>query len=162
MKKGIHILIFFFFTIYFISCDQESSYEKVEAIKAVSERISDLNKTIPNIKEIEDKAALVREDNYYLEYEYPIKEDESYVISYRFNAQGCFEIGIDTYFNKESDAQKIKRVIIKELAENPNFSDPTLENDFYKWCSLNDVITLELNIQNIERGTVSLSIFANR
>lgn len=136
-----------------------SSYEQVTAIKTVSQRLNDINKTITEIKNSEDQAALVLEEPLYLEYEYPIRENEYYVVSYRVDDSGCFKIKIDTYFNKQQDAEKVAEAIIKDIQVNSGFGMPQKELNIYLWEKSNRKISIELNIQHIERGMISLTIF---
>lgn len=143
-----------------ISCGEVgTSYEQVTAIKTVSQRLNDINKTITEIKNLEDQVALVLEEPFYLEYEYPVRENESYVTKYHFDDSGCFKIKIDTYFNKQGDAEKITEAIIKDLQVNSSFGTPQKEFNLYLWEKSNSKISIELNIQHIERGTISLTIF---
>lgn len=158
MRKLLSLSILFSLVISLLSCENGSPVEKIESIKTVSERVNDLKKTISEIKTFEDKDALSREEKLLLEYEYPIRENESYVVSYRFYNNVCIEINVSTYFNNEGDAQKVKKAILKDLKGNSTFSDPAFTNDIYKWISIDSTISMELNTQNIERGTIRLSI----
>ena len=159
MKKQLYLFIIIS-TLNIISCNETgTAYEKVSEIKTVSERVHDLHKTIIEIKNIEDEDALVRKEPLYLEYEYPIRENESYVVSYQFDDVGCVKIKLDTYFNKETDAQKVTKAIIKDLEVNTTFNFQKIEIDFYRWEDTKSKISIILNIQHIERGTISLTIF---
>lgn len=138
------------------SCLEEGSmYDQISVLKTPLQRVSYLNATTIDIKKAEEKAALVRQENNFLEYEYPINEDEAYVVSYRFNEEGCFEIGIDTYFNKEGDAQNVVDGIMHDMAA--EYGEPSRELDFYRWQK--EGILIELDIQNVERGMIALTIF---
>ncbi len=119
MKKLLVLTIIL--TTVFVACD-EASQNEIANIKPVSKRINDLNKTMDEIKTMEDDAALMREDNYLLEYEYPVRENESYVITYRFKDNKCYEIKLDTYLDKEAYAKKIQQEVMTDMAENSDFS----------------------------------------
>lgn len=139
------------------ACD-EASQNQIANIKTVTERIEDLGKNAQAIKAIEESAALIKEDEFLLEYEYPIRENESYVITYRFHNNSCNEIKIDTYLNKESHTKKVQAEIMADIANNKQFKRGKIKNDIIKWIDQNEKITLELNTQNIERGTLNLII----
>lgn len=139
------------------ACD-EASQNQIANIKTVTERIEDLGKNAQAIKAIEESAALIKEDEFLLEYEYPIRENESYVITYRFHNNSCNEIKIDTYLNKESHTKKVQAEIMADIANNKQFKRGKIKNDIIKWTTQNKDITLELNTQNIERGTLNLII----
>ena len=154
MKKLITILLV---AVVFTACD-EASQNQIANIKTVSERIEDLGKNAEAIKAMEETAALIKEDEFLLEYEYPIREDESYVITYRFHNNSCNEIKIDTYLNKESHTKKVQAEIMADIANNKQFERGKIKNDIIKWTNHDKKITLELNTQNIERGTLNLII----
>jgi len=161
MRKIVSFLIVICLIVGLISCEESNSLEKVNAIKTVSERVSDLNKTISEIKSFEDKDALSRDEKQYLEYLYPIREDESYVVGYRFFDAVCFEIGITTYFNNKGDAKKVRRSILHDLKENSDFEASIKEKDFYQWRESGSTTKVELNTQGIERGIIALRIISN-
>lgn len=157
MKKQ---LFFFIAILLLVSCgDIGTSYELVTAIKTVSKRVNDINKTIPEIKNSEDQLALVIDEPLYLEYEYPMRENESYVVKYRFNASGCFEIKLDTYFNQQNDTRKVFDEIVKDLNVNTTFEETKKGIDFFRWENSNSKTVVELDAQHIERGIISISIF---
>jgi hypothetical protein len=146
----------------FVSCGEAgTTYEQISSIKTISQRVPDLNKSVDEIKKIEDEDALSREERFYIEYDYPIREDEFYVVSYRFNDITCSQIGLGIYLNKPSDAQKIVSAIIEDLSINVNFGRPKNNNDIYQWNDINNFVTIELNVQFIERGVVKVTIFSN-
>ncbi|MCO6499588.1 MAG: hypothetical protein J5I47_04315 [Vicingus serpentipes] len=145
------------------SCGESgNSYEQVTSLKTISQRVADLNKSSIEIKELEEKAALSKQDNDYLEYEYPIREDEMYVVSYRFDDAGCFEIGLDTYFNQPEDAQNVVDGITKDLSLNKSFETPSKEKNIYRWMSVDKAVSIELDFQHAERGMISVTLFANK
>ena len=146
----------------FFSCGESgSSYEQVTALKTVSERVQDLNKSTADIKQLEEKAALSKQDDDFLEYEYPVREDEMYVVSYRFDDAGCFEIGIDVYFNEEQEAQNVVDGIIKDISSNTSFNTPEKETSIYRWKTTDSKTLVELDFQHVERGMLAITIFAN-
>ncbi len=138
-----------------------TSYDEVTRLYSVSQRVSSLNKTIEALKEIEENEALSIETHNYLEYEFPIRADESYVINYRFRNNRCFKIGVDTYFNKQKYAQNVVDGIIKRLESDSLFGAPRKDENGYQWRGKKENINIELNIQQIERGTINLSISAS-
>jgi hypothetical protein len=130
--------------------------------KNIAYEISNLHQSKDEIKAHEEKAALVRETDYSLEYEYPVREDESYVITYRFNDTGCFEIKLDIYLNKENDAKNISNGIKNKIESNPEYGKAQLENRIYSWHSVSKDINLELKTQNQERGIINFLIQQNK
>ena len=158
MDKKILIILALLASGLFSCIDSDPMYEQVTVVKTPLQRVSDLNKTPLEIKKSEEKAALVRQENDFLEYEYPIQEDESYIVSYRFDEEGCFEIGFDTYFNKEEEAKNVVNGILSDLKQ--QYGDPKKEIDFYSWEL--DGLTIELDIHNVERGMIALTYFATK
>ena len=154
MKKLITILLV---AVVFTACD-EASQNQIANIKTVSQRIEDLGKSVDAIKAMEESEALFKEDEFLLEYEYPIRDNESYVITYRFHNNACNEIKIDTYLNKESHTKKVQAEIMADIANNDEFGRGNIKNDIIKWTSKTRKVKLELNAQSIERGTISLVI----
>lgn len=140
-----------------VSCDEESQ-QRIAEVKTVSERIKDLHKSSEEIKSLEDDAALMRDEEYLLEYEYPVRETESYVVTYRFNNDACFEIKMDTYLNKEIYAKKVMKEVLTDMANNDNFKKTAYKNEGYHWSSSDGGIEVVLKTHNIERGTVNLII----
>lgn len=146
-----------------IACGEVgTTYEQVTRLQTTSQRVPALNKTIEEVRELEEFAALSRLEDNYLEYEYPIRENESYVVNYRFDNNRCFRIGVDTYFNKRKDAQNVVNGIVKTLKADPLFGLPIKKHDVYQWESVNNEVSIELDIQHIERGTINLIISANK
>ena len=159
MTKQSLIILIAILTI--ISCGEVgTSYNQITAIKTTTQRIDNLNKSMDDIRQSEEKEALSREENDYLEYEYPIRMDESYIVSYRFDEAGCFEVGLDVYFNEQKEVQLIVDGIIEELNSNGNFGNPQKEINFYRWETSDGAKAIELEIQHIERGMIALTIFA--
>jgi len=154
-------IVFLTFSFLFSCGGDETSYEQITSLKTISQRVADLNKSIIEIKQLEEKAALSKQNNDYLEYEYPIREDEMYVLSYRFDDAGCFEIGLDTYFNQQKEAQNVVNGIITDLSIDKSLKAPSKEINIYRWKSLDEKITIELDFQHTKRGMISITIFAN-
>ncbi len=148
------------FFISFVSCN-EPILNKIKN-KNIANEISNLHQSKDEIKAQEEKAALVRENDYSLEYEYPIREDEYYVVTYRFGQLGCFEIKLDIYLNKENDAKNISNNIVSKIESNPEFGKAQFENQIYSWRSVSRDINLELKIQNQERGIINFLIQQNK
>lgn len=139
------------------SCS-EPVHERIDRINTVKEKLNYLGKTIEEIKTIEDVAALVKEDEYLIEYEYPIRENDTYVITYRFKSAICYEFNIDAYLEKELHAKKVMKEILIDMANNEDFGETSLKNQIYTWISTNNKTLVELNILNIERGIVNLHV----
>lgn len=139
------------------SCS-EPVHERIDRINTVKEKLDYLGKTIEEIKTIEDAAALVKEDEYLIEYEYPIRENDTYVITYRFKSAICYELNIDAYLEKESHAKKVMKEILIDMANNESFGETSLKNQIYTWISTNNNTLVEFNILNIERGIVNLHV----
>ncbi|MCB0401808.1 MAG: hypothetical protein KDD41_06975 [Flavobacteriales bacterium] len=159
MKKITTILLLF--VVILASCDEESQ-NQIANLKTVSNRIQDLGKSKEDIKAMEDPAALMQEDDYYLEYEYPIRENESYVTTYRFMDDQCFEIKLDTYLDKENYAKKVQQEVMTDMANNKNFGKTSFKEDVFLWTSTDSKTLIQLKTQNIERGTVNLVISLNK
>lgn len=157
MKKTFSITVLMVLLTCFTACD-DASQNQIANLKTVSERINDLHKTRATIKDMEDDAALMKEDKYLIEYEYPIGEDESYVITYRLKNDKCYEIKIDTYLNKESHTKKVQKEIMADMANNTNFGKTSFKDDIYHWDNSDNSVMVELNTHNIERGTINLLI----
>ena len=105
MKK--FIPLFLFFIIILTSCGGNGSYyEQFTNDKALTSRVLDLNQTIDDIRKVE-KGKLIRDDINLLKYVYEIGKNDTYQVTYQFDEKGCWEIGIDCYFEKEDDAQNV-------------------------------------------------------
>ncbi len=116
-------------TVLFSCAGEGNSFEQIPTLETIQQRIPLLNKSMVAVKKTEEKAALTREQDDLLEYEYPIREDESYVVTYRFDDAGCFEIGLDTYLNTQKEAKNVMDGVLKILAEEPSYGEPTKETD---------------------------------
>ena len=160
-KNGKNFLVFTLL-LCFASCGEVgTAYEQINISYTVSQRISLLNKTVEEVKALENVDALFIERATYLEYEYPIREDESYVISYRFRNGHCFKIGVDTYLNKERGAKNVANGIIQLVESDARFTLSKKEFSTYLWLDKKNKACIELNIQHIERGTINLTIYGS-
>ena len=107
MKKIIPTTFFLLLISILVSCGGKGSYfEQFSNDKKFTSRIDDLNKTIDEIR-AKEKGSLIKEDLYYLEYSYGIGKSDSYVISYRFDEKGCYEVAIYSYFIEEANTKNV-------------------------------------------------------
>ena len=136
----------------------DSAEERKDRMNTVKEKLTYLDKSITEIKAIEDPAALMREDKYLLEYEYPIGENESYVITYRFNNNECFEFSLETYLDNKAYANKVVKHIISDMASNEGFKKTLLKNKVYHWESEATNTLVELRTIETNRGVVTLLV----
>lgn len=157
MKKILAYCIIATISLSTISCG-ESANERRDRINTVKEKLTYLDKSITDIKAIEDPAALMKEDKYLLEYEYPIGENESYVITYRFNNDECFEFSLETYLDNKTYANKVVKHILIDMANNENFKKTILKNKVYHWESESTNTLVELKTIETNRGVVTLLV----
>ncbi len=149
--------------IFLLSCSgNDSYYRQLTKVKSISERIADLNKTLPEIRKSEKKSSLIKEEEDYLEFEYPIGENDSYKTTYFFDAAGCYEVGLDTYFSLETDATEVLNEIKTAIETNTNFGVPTNTNSLYEWSSKDGLVSVELDYLNQDKGMIRLTVFANQ
>jgi hypothetical protein len=134
-------------------------YEQFSDDKTFTNRISDLNKSIEQIR-IEEKGNLIKEDLEYLEYAYEVGLSDSYVISYRFDEKGCYEVGIYSYFVEEANAQNLVDGVKKELI-NSTYGSPIEDNDLCRWINNDESISVEIDYSKTTRGEIIATIFAN-
>ncbi|MBI2280032.1 MAG: hypothetical protein HYU68_05020 [Bacteroidetes bacterium] len=145
------------------SCTGNDSYfEQITKVKTINERVLDLNKSLTEVRKSEKKSSLVKEDEDYLEYEYPIGDNDSYKTTYFFDAAGCYEVGLDTYFSLENDAVDVLNEIKAVFENHPDFGTPSNTNSLYEWNSKDGLVSVELDYVNQDRGMISLTIFANQ
>ncbi len=158
-KKLVSISILILLSI-IISCGEQGSYyEQFTNDKGFTSRISDLNKTIEEIRS-KEKGKLIKDDINLLKYVYEIGENDTYIVSYLFDKQGCFEIGIDGYFEKEEDANNVVNGIKSEMKESA-YNDAIEDNNLSRWKNFDDSISIELDYENTSRGLFIATIFAN-
>lgn len=145
-----------------VACNPtETYYDEIIKNKTIPQRIAELNKTLTAIRKTEDKKAMIKEDTDYLEYEYEIGENDNYNVTYFFDAAGCFEVGLDTYFGSELDAQFVMEQITKEIELIPEYGAPKNTNNLYEWSRSDGAVSIELDYINLDKGMISLTIFAN-
>lgn len=157
MKQLITYSTIIILSLFMFSCS-EPVHERMDRINTVKEKLNYIGKTIEEIKTIEDAAALVKEDEYLIEYEYPIRENDTYVITYRFKSDVCYEFNIDAYLEKESHARKVMKEILIDMANNEDFGETSLNNQKYTWKSINNTTLVEFTTFNIKRGIVNLHV----
>lgn len=143
-----------------ISCteNKKTYYEEFTDHKAFVSRILDLNKTIDEIRK-EEKGELIKEDVHFLEYVYKIGKSDSYVISYLFDEKGCYEIGIDGYFELEKDALSL--VVGIKTETDAKYGKGTDDNNLNQWKNEDKSISIELDYKDTARGLFLATIFAN-
>lgn len=161
MMKNITLFISLFFVV-FVGCNQEKTYyDQLIKNKTIAERIVELNKTLTEIRKTENKSALVKEEEDYLEYEYKVGNEETYSITYFFDVAGCYEVGLDTYFNNEADAQLVLGKIKEEIEKTDGYELKTDSNQLYEWSSKDGLSSVELDYENLNKGMLSFTVFAN-
>ncbi|HRN41346.1 MAG: hypothetical protein KF732_01790 [Flavobacteriales bacterium] len=140
----------------------DSYYDQITKVKSISERIADLNKSLTEIRKSEKKSALITEDEKFLEYEYPVGENDSYKATYFFDDAGCFEVGLDTYFSLESDTKLVFDEIKLVFEKDERFGEATDSNSLLEWSSKDGLISVQLDYINLDKGMISLTVFANQ
>lgn len=161
--KLIKSIILFIALAFVVSCSEPESYfNQLTKVKSVTERVGDLNKNIGEIRNSEKKSALIIEDEKFLEYEYPVGENDSYKASYFFDDAGCFEVGLDTYFSTEEDAKIVKEEIKKAIESDERFEVASDSNNLLEWKSKDGLISIQLDYIGQDKGMISLTIFANQ
>lgn len=161
MMKNITLLISILVVV-LVGCNQEKTYyDQLIKDKSITERVGELNKTLTEIRKTENKSALIKEEEDYLEYEYKIGFDETYNVTYFFDVAGCYEVGLDTYFSKEVDAQIVMEKIKEEIENSNKFKLKTDANQLIEWSSKDGLSSVELDYENLNKGMVSFTVFAN-
>jgi len=154
---SIAIITLFFAT---LSCTHNNTYyNQLKNDKAFVSRILDLNKTFDEIR-IEGKGSLIKEDLHLLEFVYNIGKSDTYIVSYLFDEKGCYEIGIDGYFEFEKDAIDVVSGIQKEMNES-KYGLGTDDNNLNRWKNEDQSISIELDYKGTARGLFLATIFAN-
>ena len=160
MKKILVTFSIILSTILFISCGGKGTYfEQFSDDKEFTARILDLNKTIDEIR-VEEKGNLIKEDLNYLEYVYEVGKSDSYVIAYRFDEKGCFEVGVYSYFIEESNAKNVVEGIKSEMTAS-KFEAPQEDNFLCRWKNSDESVSVELDYSKTKRGEFIATIFAN-
>ena len=143
-----------------VSCGGVGSYyEQFSHDKAFSSRILDLNKTIEEIR-TEEKGKLVKDDINLLKYVYEIGKNDTYIVSYLFDEKGCYEIGIDGYFETEEETNSVVNGIKSEMT-NSEYQESSDENNLNRWKNSSSTISIELDYKDTSRGLFIATIFAN-
>ncbi len=160
MKKTATSFSVFLLMVVLISCGGKGSYyEQLTNDKAFASRALDLNKTIDEIRK-EENGKLIRDDINLLKYVYEIGKNDTYQVTYQFDEQGCWEIGIDCYFEKEEDAQNVVDGIRSEITATA-YGSPTEDNSLCRWKSPDKSASIEVDYKETSRGLVILTIMAN-
>jgi len=159
MQQVKNVVIFLCLTFFVVSCGEVSYYDKITKNNTGIVRGANLNDSMDDIRKVENNKFLTREDNDFLEYEYELDYDDKYVISYLFDVAGCYEIGLDTYFTESNQAQLVMDGFKSQFIE--KFGEPTETNKLCEWRGNNGAISIELDYNNLERGMVSVTAFAN-
>lgn len=140
--------------------DSKKPYsEQIVSDKPFSERITDLNKGIEDIRKTEE-GKLINEGLDRLKYEYEIGKNDRYIITYIFDNKGCYEISFDGYFEKEEDVKKVLEGFTNELNLN-DFDIPEEDNQLVRFKRKDKKITVEFDYQNSSKGIAKAIIFAN-
>ncbi|MCO6499587.1 MAG: hypothetical protein J5I47_04310 [Vicingus serpentipes] len=149
-----------------ISCHPGSPEEKdniyfsqiIKTDKGIIRGVN-LNDEITHIKKKESKRAIVTETNTILEYEYKLKDKGTYVVTYQFDQQGCYEIDVDIYLSSPdfiNDAQKTLNSFFRD-----KYGSPTQGDSLLVWKNKQKTMTIELDYLNKSEGEMMLTIFAN-
>jgi len=143
-----------------VSCGGLGSYyEQFTNDKPFINRISDLNKTIEEIRTTE-KGKLIKDDIGLLKYVYEIGKNDTYVVSYLFDEKGCYEIGIDGYFEMENETNNVVSGIKLEM-EKSEYEKSSDENYLSRWKNTDGSTSIELDYKDTSRGLFIATIFAN-
>ena len=160
MKKNVFYTIALILTVIVISCGgKESYYEQFTNDKSCTDRISSLNKHIDEIRAVE-KGKLIKDDVTLLKYVYDIGKNDTYIVSYLFDEKGCWEVGIDSYFEKAEDAQSLVNGIKAEISSSV-YGNPIEDNNLCRWKNPNGLASIELDYANTARGIVIITIMAD-
>ena len=77
-----------------------------------------------------------------------------------FDEKGCYEIGIDGYFEMEADADNVVDGIKSEMATS-KYESSAEDNELARWNNANHSISIELDYKDTSRGLFIATIFAN-
>jgi hypothetical protein len=161
MRKFITVFSLLFALALLASCGGKGTYyEQFVSDKNASSRVLDLNKSLEEIRSIE-KGKLIKDDINLLKYVYEIGKNDTYIVSYLFDEKGCWEVGIDTYFEKEEDAQNLVDGIKAEIS-GTDYGAPSEDNNLCRWKSPSESASIELDYVNLGRGLVILTIMADK
>jgi len=160
MRKNVYFLFLLPILLLF-SCNNNNNYYQIIS-KTPNFLIENLNKSLAEIKKLEKKEALKKEDFDYLEYEYPIGDkNDAYNIAYRFDDKGCFEVDFDTYFEKESDAKTVMDGFKNDCKQLKDFTIFSSDNQLITWKNKAKDKSIELDYNALKKGMISVTIFAN-
>jgi hypothetical protein len=149
-----------FILLILVSCGGKGThYKQFSDDKTFTNRISDLNKSIDQIR-VEEKGNLIKEDLYYLEYVYEVGQSDSYVVSYRFDEKGCYEVGLYSYFVEEVNAQNLVDGVKAEMKDS-TYGSPIEDNNLCRWKNSDESISVEIDYSKTKRGEFIATIFAN-
>ena len=148
------------------SCNGDSPKEKdniyfsqiIKTNKGIIRGVN-LNDKKKQIKKKERKRAIITETNAILEYEYLLKEKGTYVVTYQFDQQGCYEIDVDIYLASAdfiNEAQKTLDAFFRD-----KYGIPTQGDSLLIWKNKEKTMTIELDYLNKSEGEMMLTIFAN-
>jgi capsid portal protein len=160
MKKINGFISIFILLLTIDACSVDRSYyEQFTDHKPFISRILDLNKSIEEIR-TDEKGKLIKDDINLLKYVYEIGKNDTYIVSYLFDEKGCFEIGIDGYFETEEDANNVVNGIKAEMGSS-SYGDPLEGNLLARWNNEKNSFAIELDYKDTSRGLVVATIFAN-
>ncbi len=143
-----------------VSCTGKDSYfEQFSSDKTFTSRIGDLNKSIEDIRG-QEKGKLIQEDLTFLKYVYEIGSSDTYVVAYLFDEKGCYEIGIDGFFETEESAKNVVSGIKTEMNSSA-YGQGQEDNNLCRWKNEEQSISIELDYENTSRGLFLATIFAN-
>jgi hypothetical protein len=158
LKKNVFLILLGLIS--WTSCsDKDPYYEKFSSPKKFTDRTLDLNKSMNQIQ-MEEKGLLLKENVNYLEYLSEIGESDSYIIAYRFDSKGCFEVAIYAYFVEELNAKNLINKIKEELTLS-KYGPPKEDNFLSRWNNSNESISIEIDYSKMEKGEFIATIFAN-
>jgi hypothetical protein len=158
MFRNTLYLVIISFTISIFSCSESETRNGIEHLKAISKRVTDLGKTIAEVKIMESNSVLIVEEKNRLEYEFPIRDNEYYDVVYRFKDSSCVKIKMTTHFNNSLDAEKVQRIVIKELNADTTFKRISQQAYYYQWIQNSGFTEVELRTENSSTGRVELTI----
>lgn len=159
MKKLRLVFILFLFAS-ILSCNKNKThFETMQKEQPFATRILNLNKSIEEIR-LSETGKLVKEDLSFLNFVYKIGNNDTYEVSYLFDEKGCYEIGIDGYFELEKDAINVVEGITQEMNLS-EFIKNGNDNNLSRWKNKEESIAVELDYKNTSRGLFVATIFAN-
>ena len=118
-----------------------------------------INDNINQIKKQEKGKFLINESANYLEYEYEINEEAFIVVAYHFDAQGCSEINIDTYFETEEKTKEALALYQQHFSK--KYGKPEISDDLYLWYDNKKTMAIEVDFIDQVDGEIMLTIYAN-